>query len=322
MNRNPAVLVGALLVALAACSDTEQHPGSATDLVGVSFSQAAVFPDVIPLPVNPEGIAVGTGSTFYVGSVAGGAIWRGDLRTGDVALLHANDGRPTLGLKFDDRSGFLFAARGPGGGKVYDGNSGAIVASFPFASAPTLANDVIITRAAAYFTDSFRPQLYRVPLGPAGELLGGFAVVPLSGDWVQTGSSCGPTPPGALNANGIEATPDGQHLIVNNLATGRLYRVDPATGAATSIDLGGGNVCLADGNLLIGHTLYVMQNLLGRMAVVELSTDYLSGTITRYITGANPMTTMARFGNSIYAVTAGFPFLPSSQPHQVVRFGM
>ena len=42
------------------------------------------FPEVIPLPNGwqPEGIAVGNGTTFYVGSIPTGAVYRGDLRTG------------------------------------------------------------------------------------------------------------------------------------------------------------------------------------------------------------------------------------------------
>ena len=49
-----------------------------------SAKKAATFPDVIALPkgFQPEGIEVGKGMTFYVGSVANGAIYRGDLRTG------------------------------------------------------------------------------------------------------------------------------------------------------------------------------------------------------------------------------------------------
>ena len=47
--------------------------------------------------------------------------------------------------------------------------------------------------------------------------------------------------------------------------------MDPATGDSKLIDLAGGDVCLADGNLLAGWTLYLMQNLAARMAVVSLS---------------------------------------------------
>ena len=41
------------------------------------------FPATISLPngFQPEGIAVGTGSTFYVGSIPTGAVYTGDLRT-------------------------------------------------------------------------------------------------------------------------------------------------------------------------------------------------------------------------------------------------
>jgi len=50
-----------------------------------------------------------------------------------------------------------------------------------------------------------------------------------------------------------------------------------------------------------------------QVAVVELSPDFLSGSIVRYITeplASNPATkaptTIAEFGHSLYAVTAGF----------------
>ena len=75
----------------------------------------AAFPSLIPLPANfgPEGIAVGTGHTFYVGSLAAatlGQILVGDLRTGEVSELVAPSGRPALGMKYDERSDLLFVA--------------------------------------------------------------------------------------------------------------------------------------------------------------------------------------------------------------------
>ena len=42
-------------------------------------TSAIALPNAFP---QPEGIAVGTGSTFYVGSILTGAIYAGDLRTG------------------------------------------------------------------------------------------------------------------------------------------------------------------------------------------------------------------------------------------------
>ena len=329
MNRMTVGLACLLALGTTACSEgtTTAALFAPAGAAGVSAS----FPDVIDLPVFPEGIAVGTGSEFYVGNLAaGGAIYTGELRSGDVTLLRAADGRPTTGLKFDDRSGYLFAARGSSGwATVLDAATGAVVADMQLAltstAAPSFVNDVIVTREAAYFTDSRRPVLYRVPLGAGGELAGGFEVLPMTGDFVQGPITCalpvigGAARPGPLFANGIEATPDGRWLIVNSLANGRLYRVDPATGEALRIVLGGGDVCLADGNLLEGRTLYVVRNLASRIAVVTLAQDYLSGTIDEELTTANPITTIARFGRSLYAVTAGFAFLPTTHPHQVVK---
>ncbi|HET9908991.1 MAG TPA: hypothetical protein VFQ23_20240, partial [Anaerolineales bacterium] len=80
-------------------------------LGAVGSAAAAQFPDVIPLPngFRPEGIAVGSGSTFYVGSIPTGAVYRGDLRTGEGdVLVPAQSGRAAIGLKYDDRTGLLF----------------------------------------------------------------------------------------------------------------------------------------------------------------------------------------------------------------------
>lgn len=117
----------------------------------------------------------------------------GDLRTGATALLRANDGKPTLGLKYDDRSGYLFMARGGSGwGTVIDAATGVTVAEMQFAvgsaAAPTSVNDVVVTRTAAYFTDSRRAVLYRVSLGENGALAGGFDLLPLTGDFIQGGA--------------------------------------------------------------------------------------------------------------------------------------
>jgi hypothetical protein len=75
---------------------------------------------------------------------------------------------------------------------------------------------------------------------------------------------------------------------------------------------GGGAVCSADGLLLDGHILYVVQAFLNRVAVIRMSHDYRSGVVTHYLTQAfasNPAlglpTTIANFGNALYAVTYG-----------------
>jgi sugar lactone lactonase YvrE len=89
---------------------------------------------------------------------------------------------------------------------------------------------------------------------------------------------------------------------------GVLYRIDPATGAATTIDLGGASVPSGDGILLQGRTLYVVQNFLNQVAVVELDPGLASGAIVDTIVsdGFRIPTTVARAGNRLYLVNARF----------------
>lgn len=294
-------------------------------LIALSVSMIAAaplkaFPNVIPLPdgFQPEGIATGKGHTFYVGSIPTGAVYRGDLRTGEGdVLVPAQEGRAAIGLKYDERTGLLFVAGGPTGfAYVYNGETGENVAEIQLTTGPAFINDVVITQDAAYFTNSQQPVIYRVPLRNNGKLPGSPTVeeIPLSGDYVFT--------PGAFNANGIAATPNGKTLIIVNSVDGLLYNVDPDTGEATLIDLGGDTVPNGDGILLQGKTLYVVQNRLNQIAVVELNSALTEGTIVDTITDSDfrVPTTIARFGNSLYAVNARFGTTPTPDTeYEVVR---
>jgi sugar lactone lactonase YvrE len=285
------------------------------------------YPSLIPLPAGfgPEGIAVGNGHTFYVGSLMPptlGQILVGDLRTGNVAELVAPSGRPALGMKHDSRSNLLFVAGGPSGtGRIYDAASGDQVQFYQFqppspappAVATTVINDVVVTREAAYFTDSAVPFLYRVALGPRGQPSDQFDPIPLPANFAAVGGCVGPPPVPPARANGIAAAPNGKHLIVGHTSEGQLYRIDTATHTAVPIDLDAGDVCSADGIFLDGKTLYVAQNFKNKISVVELSPEYLSGAIAREITepfASNATTkvptTIAEFANSLCVVTAGF----------------
>jgi hypothetical protein len=167
-------------------------------------------------------------------------------------------------------------------------------------------NDVIVTGDAAYLTDSFRPYLYRLPLGPRGELPGAGDVeaIELTGDYQLFA--------GQFNADGIAATPDGQWLVIVHSFLGRLYRVDPATGYAEEIELTGGDVASGDGILLQGQTLYVVQNFLNQIGVVALDPGLESGMVLDAITNAafRIPTTVDRVGSRLYAVNARFDVPP------------
>jgi sugar lactone lactonase YvrE len=287
-------------------------------LGGAQAKQA--FPDVIPLPdgFRPEGIALGKGHTFYVGSLANGAIYQVDLRTGEGSLLvEGQAGRMAVGLAFDERSQYLFVSGGATGQAiVYDTRSGAEVGFYQLTEEQSFINDADVTREAAYFTNSFAPVLYRLPLGPDGSLpdMTEVEMLPLTGEWEQV--------PGAFNANGIVATADGQSLIVVNSTLGALFRVDPLTGEATRIELAGGDVTAGDGLVLRGRTLYVVQNQLNQVAVVILARDLTSAKITRVITDPNLdiPTTGVFFGKALYLVNARFTTPPAPDTeYNVIR---
>lgn len=279
-----------------------------------------VFPDLIPLPNGfaPEGVVAGYGTDVYAGSLADGSIYRADVRTGEgEVIVDAPDGGVAVGLSFDRRSGYLFVAgQMTGQGFVYDTQSGETLQEYQFTNDPnTFVNDVIVTRRAAYFTDSFRQHFYRVPLGAQGQLPPQSEVseIFLGGDFEMVGT---------FNANGIEATADGSQLIIVNSTSGNLYRVDPDSGVATLIDLGGDSVASGDGILLDGHTLYVVRNFLNQIAVVELAPDLTSGEIVNVLTDGDfdIPTTVTQFGDSLYAVNARFTTPPeATAEYDIVR---
>jgi hypothetical protein len=296
MTRGKWRLVGlGLLVALMA------------SLAPLSLQAATSYPKIINLPNAwlPEGVAIGSGPLIYAGSRANGAVYAADLRTGEGAIVvPPQSGRIAVGLKIDPRSNVLFVAGGPGGaGYAYDAASGADLGSYRFVSdgGPTFVNDVVITRDAAYFTDSQRPVLYKVALGPGGSLPASdsFSIIPLSGDYQQV--------PG-FNVNGIAASANGKALVLVHSTLGLLYKVDPNTGVAATIDLAGASVSAGDGILLEGKTLYVVRNRLNQIAVIKLAPDLLSGEVTAAIgdPSFDVPTTVAAFGNGLYAVNARF----------------
>jgi hypothetical protein len=275
--------------------------------------RGTAFPEVIGLPDGwqPEGIATGRGTTFYVGSLVDGAVHRGSLATGKGATFIAGTaGKQALGLEYDHR-GRLWVAGGSGG-TVYDAGNGRVLAEYAFGG--TFVNDVVVTGRAAYFTDSYQPVLYEVPLDHLGRLPGQQAVRTIA------------LPGGLGDAdtfnNGIEATPDGRLIIVQMLAD-RLFAFDPSGGTATQIDLGGASVLQGDGLLRRGPHLYVVRNFFNVIAKFRLRPDLRSATLVKEITHPkfDIPATVAGFGGSLYAVNARFN-LPAPAPtdtYSVVR---
>jgi len=278
-------------------------------LIGVATPATAHppanFPTTIALPDGfpPEGIAIG-GHLAYFGSRLDGSIYRADLRTGTGAVLSKGPGTPSLGLKLDQR-GRLFVSGGTGGdARVIDARTGKVLASYPLHAAPAFVNDVILTPTAAWFTDSTNPVLYKLAFGRHGELPAAATAIPLTGDLVYAAGT---------NANGIVTTPDRRGLLVVQSNTGKLFRVDPRTGAATTVDLGGETLINGDGLLRMGTTLFAVQNRLNTVAVLRLNA---AGTKARLITRVtdprfDTPTTVAAFRDRLYLPNARFTTTPT-----------
>ena len=306
------------VLVMTACSDQivepEHQVTAPTSFASVEL--ASSLPEIIPIPddFQPEGIAVGRGGAFFVGSLADGSIYKGSLLTGAGSILVGpSPGTLAVGLDFDARSNLLWVADGFGGGaQAYDGETGAMIADLDFGGA--FINDVIVARDAAYFTDSFAPFLYRVPLTANGQPGEGSETLTLGGDFQFI--------PGAFNANGIEALPGEQPtLVIVNGSTGRLYTVDAATGEATLIE--GVETLSGDGLLLDGtRTLYVVQNFLNQIAEVRLNLDQSTGEVVQVLTSPafRIPTTAAGFGPALYAVNARFDVAPPGTPTTGVEF--
>ena len=285
-------------------------------LVCAAFAAPAAaqtpFPETIPLPNGwqPEGIATGPGTEFFSGSRATGAVLAGDLRTGTGSVLvPPRTGRAALGMKVD-RFGRLFVAGG-GTGKafVYSTSDGSDLAELTLTDQASFVNDVTLARGAAYFTDSVQQQLYVVERGEARTL-------PLTGDLQYDDD------PGTFELNGIAATSDGSRLITVQSRTGQLFLVDPRSGGTEQIDLGGATVPNGDGVLLEGRTLYVVQNQLNRIAVIQLDRGLDDGRIVATLTDPDfdVPTTIARAGGFLWAVNARFSTPPTPDTeYDVVR---
>jgi hypothetical protein len=246
--------------------------------------QSGNFPARIDLPNGsfPEGIESGPGTSFFVGSLLDGTIWKGDLRTGSVAVLAAGaPGRASAGIAYEaGRDRIWVAGVGPpllgnADVRVYDASSGALLATYQ-PPGVGLLNDVAVTREAVYVTDSSFPQLVVIPLARDGALPPPSAAttLPIGGDFLQTP---GDNPAPGINMNGIVAE-DGV-LLVAQSSTGKLFRVEPVTGVADELDLGGVNLGYPDGLELLGHTLYVVRPFQNRVTVVSLGARLTGGVV-------------------------------------------
>ena len=258
---------------------------------------------MLPNGFEPEGITVGRDATAYVGSVGSGAIYQVNLATGEGSVfVPAQETQKVAGMAYDRRTDLLYVAGvEAGNGLVYDGLTGEQVAEIQFTTGG-LVNDVALTDDAVFFTDSYQPVVYRLPLDPESHLPDPAAseTIALTGDFENL--------PDGLNSNGIVASADGAKLIIAHSDLGKLYVVDTASGEAMELALDRDAQPYHDGLALDGDTLYVVDSTIDQdnVYVVALDPEWKSGEIVRTITDPTmeALSTVAIYGDALYVVNA------------------
>lgn len=251
-----------------------------TAFVAVGLTVSAFAQDVdrtsFELPgdaLHPEGIAFDSASdSLFVSGAGTGEILRIDRQSGDVSVFVEASGMPfnVLGLEVAD--GQLWAA-GAGTGEI---RAYSLEDATQTVNASTgeggLLNDLIVSSTGDVFvTDSTRPILYRLAAGET-----------TAEEWLDfTGTDFEYVE--GVNANGIVISDDDASLIIAQLDTGQLWHVDIASQAVTEVDAGE-TFPGADGLVLDGTTLYIIQNSTNQVSEVELEADLLSGTVTSVYT--------------------------------------
>jgi len=285
----------------------------------IDQTSRAIWPDLIPIPAGfeAEGIEMGKDHDFFVGTLSwsgnltnAGAIYKGNLLTGEGQVLVPPTGKKLAGLSYDARTDYLYAATGHSGGfagprweqgiKVYTATSGRLLAEVIFGD-DMVINDVLVTDTGVYCTDSISTTLYKLPLEDDGKVFSSTVEkIEMTGFEMAEG----------FNANGLVGDFGGKELVIINITTGVLYRVDTESGAASLVDIQGDEQLFADGDGLYmdGRTLYIMQNFSQKIAVVELSDDLTQGTFVKNLVSDDFSipTTITGFGSCIYAINTHF----------------
>jgi Cu-Zn family superoxide dismutase len=257
----------------------------------------------------PEGIAHDprTG-VFYTAGAGDGAVARVDPRTGQATiitkagvLVPAGAAFPAiLGMKLDETDRLWISGGVTGKLHVVDAKTGQLVKTLSTPAEPRgLINDVTLTADAAYFSDSFRPVVWKVSRagGQVGE----------AEAWLDL--SKGPIAYGqGANINGIASTPDGKTLLLVQMNTGLLYRADVAGKTVSAVDLKGALLSGADGLVLDGRRLYAVLQPTGKVVAIDLAADLSSGVVAGELQNAALIApaTAAKVGDELWVMNTQF----------------
>jgi hypothetical protein len=246
----------------------------------------------------PEGIAVASDGTFYIGSIGTGAIVRaapGALGAGP--FVPAKSAFGVYGVAVDEAKGTLWACtyddtlapEQPAYLTGYDLATGAVKSSHEMPGESGFCNDLTLDdKGNVYATDALASAIVRLPSG-------GTALETWSADPAYVNN------PGDITLNGIEV--DGDHLFVVSYATGGLFSVpikpDGSAGVPEAIIIDP-PLEMPDGLEIIGENKLLFVSNTGDVSIVEID----GATAESYVIAnelAEP-TTAAIYGDSAWVV--------------------
>lgn len=260
---------------------------------------------------NPEGVAAGGGRTFFVGATGDGTIYRGSVDSPTVTeFITGATGKSAVGMKVAD--GRLYVAGGATGQiVVYDIATKQQVASFDTGAGGFLNDLVVTSNGDVFVTDSFRPTIWHVTAAQVTAGSGTPEQISVAPEITFTA--------GAFNLNGIVARDNGRRLIVVQSNTGKLYRIDLGTTAAsrTIQQIDAPTLVGGDGMLLDKGRLIVVQGSPAQLSVLKLRGGASRATLedTRTDPTLRGPSTVARVKKLLLVVNADFA--TSTQPFTV-----
>jgi streptogramin lyase len=243
---------------------------------------AAEGAGIIAIPPQleyPEGIAVDAQGRLYLASALDGTVLRMGpdggsaqviLGPGKLVPMPSEIFPVALGVKLDALGRLWILGGRTGQIFVLNPDSGVLLAKLAVPSQGITLNDGVILPGAAYITDTAQPFLWRVALDGAA--------IGQPEPWIDFKGTVLAYGPGR-NLNGIVADASGRFLIVIQMDKGLLFRIDTATKAITSVEVGGGPITNGDGLVLDGQTLYLARQAEGEIVTLRMSTDFSSASV-------------------------------------------
>lgn len=262
---------------------------------------------------------------FYVSEVTGGAIHRGSAQRRQTSVWlpgNGTDGRFTARGITVDRAGRAYIAGGPNGLDTTTGADngrpdlwiyspgGTLLAALKAPGQGAFLNDVWIgPDGAAYVTNSNAAQLFRVARERGRWQLRLWAD---ASDTISTAAG--------FNLGGIVASPDQRALVVAQGNLGLLWRFDLRTRRVSAVDQGGAELKDADGLVLQGNRLTVVQNFSRQLAELRLSADGRRATLIsqRPTAASRVLTTAKALDGRILYVDSHFDQQQASGPYEVI----